>query len=195
MPETSISTASAKRSEYMIREIGQKYIVREPSESHAYTVLSGLLPLLYEQKSKGVIWDFDLAKLAPYSLVDVDKSSDITTEIETLLNLLVSKKIIIPKPAEIRRYLMVYTDMIHIILPICGIINEKLNAPAQVSLEVYKDTEIKDEHLVIYMRQAVYDDEIMNIIDEISEECDGLLHNKSGWLIITTDFKPPQSDK
>lgn len=195
MPETSISTASAKRSEYMIREIGQKYIVREPSESHAYTVLNGLSPLLYEQKSKGVILDFDLAKLAPYSLVDVDKSSDITTEIETLLNLLVSKKIIIPKPAEIRRYLMIYTDMIHIILPICAIINEKLNVPAQVSLEVYKDPEIKDEHLVIYIRQAVYDDEIMNIIDEISEECDGLLHNKSGWLIITTDFKLPQSDK
>ncbi|GAI50161.1 unnamed protein product, partial [marine sediment metagenome] len=186
MPEALISTASAKRSEYMIREIGQKYIVREPLESHAYTVVNGLLPLLYEQKSKGVILDFDLAKLTPYSLVDIDKSSDITTEIETLLNLLVSKKIIIPKPAEIRRYLMIYTDMIHIILPICGIINEKLNAPAQVSLEAYKDTEIKDEYLVIYVRQAVYDDKIMNIIDEISEECDGLLHNKSGWLIITT---------
>ena len=195
MTETSISTASAKRSEYMIKEIGQKYVVREPLESQAYTVLNGSLPLMREQTSKSIILDFDLTKLAPYNLVDVDKSSDITTAIETLLNLLVSKKILIPEPAEARRYLMVYTDMIHIILPICSKINEKLNTSAQVSLEVYKDPEIKDEYLVIYVRQTVYDDKIMNIIDEISEECDRLLHNKSGWLIITTDFKPPKSDK
>lgn len=120
-----------------------------------------------------------------------NRTGDITSGIESLLSLLMKDGIIIQNPDEIRHYLLQHQDMICIILPMCDKVREKFQHIAEISIDIYKDKEIVDTYIVIYIRQVEYTHEIIDIIDQISDKCEMLLYNKSGRLNITTDFKPP----
>jgi len=119
------------------------------------------------------------------------RSSDITAGIEKLLMLLVNDGIIVQNPDEIRDYLLQYYDMINVILPICDRVSDKFQTTAEILFTIYKDNEINDKYIIIFIRQNNYSEDTMNDIDQISEDCRIFLHGKSGWLLITTDFKPP----
>ncbi|EHQ36153.1 hypothetical protein [Methanoplanus limicola] len=62
---------------------------------------------------------------------------------------------------------------------------------SQVSVELYRDPEIYDRYIAIYVRQYSYDDDIMDRIDRICNEYEKYIADTGGWMIITTDFKPP----
>ena len=116
-----------------------------------------------------------------------------TPQIEGVLDELRLMKISIPEPAAVKDYLLRYPDIGRVLPSLCKITSERFEMPAQLSLEVYEDSEIDDEDLTLYVRQEDYDDQIMDIIEEIRTEYYKLLTGKSGWLHLTTDFRPPKS--
>ena len=59
----------------------------------------------------------------------------------------------------------------------------------QLSLEVYHDPEIEDEYLTLYVRQADYDEHVLSTIEDIRAGYEGELAGRSGWLLVTTDFR------
>ena len=63
---------------------------------------------------------------------------------------------------------------------------------AQLQLEVYRDPEGEDEHLVLYARFPVYDETVMERIRSARRQYRHLLLGKSGWFILTTDFQQPK---
>jgi len=119
------------------------------------------------------------------------KSSALTLGIEKLLFLLMGNGILILNSDEIRNYLLQHQDIVWGILPICDKIREKFRHSAEITIALYMDNEINDSYLVVYVRQAKYIHNIMDIIDQINDDSEMLLKRKSGWLLITTDFKPP----
>lgn len=189
---TTVSTASTEYDIHSISKAKYSQVAHEPIESYTGVVSSKICPMICEQIWVETSLDFELKKSILYNVTEIHKSSAISTGIENLFNLLVSMKISIPEPAVVRNYLLVYSDMINILLPIFNKITEKFNALAQISLEVYKDPEIDDEYLTIYIRQEIYDENIMDLIDEISSECENMLAGRFGWLLITTDFQSPK---
>jgi hypothetical protein len=119
-------------------------------------------------------------------------STSVTFQIEEVLNQLHQDWIKIPKPAEVRDYLIRYPDLTNILPFVCKIARERVGIYPELSLEVYYDPEIEDEYLTLYVRQEHYDEDILNIIEDICAQYEGKLVGKSGWFLVTTDFRPPK---
>ena len=111
-------------------------------------------------------------------------------QIEETLKHIQQDWIIIPKPAEVRDYLLRYSDLTNILPFVCKIARERVGIYPELSLEVYCDPEIEDEYLTLYVRQQDYDEDILDTIEDIRAQYEAKLAGKSGWLLVTTDFRP-----
>ncbi len=67
-------------------------------------------------------------------------------------------------------------------------IREEFGNDAEVLLDVKKICEKCQDILVLTVRQKSYDADIMNRLDDISDEFDTNSNEGSGWLLLTTDF-------
>ena len=119
--------------------------------------------------------------------VQIQESADVTSEIDATLKRLSSQQIQIPHPAQVRDYLLRYSDILDVLPSICQAVLDRFDADTCLSAEVYSD-----EYLTIYVRQTCYDENIMDIINSISEEYEEELSIGEGWLLVTTDFQPPR---
>lgn len=113
-------------------------------------------------------------------------------QIEDDLPRLSESGIVIPEPGEMRRYLQGHPDMSGLLLPVCKLASERFGPGTQLSLELYRDPEIEDEYLTLYVRQENYDEDILETIDTIRGEPTEDLSPSSGWLLVTTDYRPPR---
>jgi len=59
----------------------------------------------------------------------------------------------------------------------------------QLSLELYRDLEINDHYLTLYVRQQSYGNDIIERLEQISDEFSSSLEQGSGYLLLTTDFR------
>ncbi len=116
----------------------------------------------------------------------------ITPSIEESLNILRSLSVAIPQPASVRDYLIRHLDMTGLLVLICEATRQGFNAQVQLSLESYRDPEIEDEYLTLYVRQKRYDENMLKQIKEIRKSFEGILAGKTGWFLLTTDFQPPR---
>lgn len=115
----------------------------------------------------------------------------ISMSIEQTLQSLTVCGVKIPKPADVRAYLFQYSDMAVLLEVICLEAIQQLGNRAQLSLEIYHDLEIEDEYLTLCARQEKYDEDLLEQLDTISDKYEKFLINISGWLLLTTDFQPP----
>jgi len=162
------------------------------SEQKGARVLPPQPSMMAHEQALGNAWlKVDLATLIPYQRSSGEASASVTAEIESAINVLILKRISIPRPAEVRDYLLRYPDMIDLLPYVCGIASERLGPDTQLSLEAYRGPEIRDEYLTLYVRQRDYDQSILDSIEEVSAECEGELAGRSGWILITTDFRAP----
>lgn len=95
----------------------------------------------------------------------------------------------IPNPAEVLKYLFRFAELTRVVYEVVRIAAQKL-PDAQLILGVYHDPEMEDEYLILYARFHSYDETTMNRIRMVREKYRPLLKNKSGWIILTTDFQP-----
>ncbi|MDQ1327006.1 MAG: hypothetical protein QG641_286, partial [Candidatus Poribacteria bacterium] len=56
----------------------------------------------------------------------------------------------------------------------------------------YRDPEIDDQYLTLYVRQSKYEETIMDKIEEIRLPYSDELADKTGYLLLTTDFQFPK---
>jgi hypothetical protein len=100
--------------------------------------------------------------------------------------------VIIPKPNEVEIYLKMYPDITDVLISLCRRVVEDFGKEAQLSLEVYRDPEIEDQYPTIYVRQKHYDRNIIKRIEAIRSGYEQDLVGKSGWILLTTDFRSPR---
>ena len=104
---------------------------------------------------------------------------------------LTNKSVLIPRKDEIENYLRNFSKLTDIVLDTCDLVLGEFKNNAQLSLEVYHDPEIEDEHLVLYIRQEHYDNDIDEKIEDICSKYENRLIDTDGWFLVTTDFGPP----
>jgi hypothetical protein len=124
-------------------------------------------------------------------LKSTDQSISISIQIEKTLLSLRNMSIIINHPEDIRDYLINH-NLEWLLLPICQKAKALFQENAKLYLEVYHDPEVKDKYLTLYIRQDNYYKDILEIIEELSEDFEELISDTSGWFLITTDFAPPR---
>ncbi len=93
---------------------------------------------------------------------------------------------------EVVDYLLRYRGIYDATLFACIVTAETFGRNAEVSIEMYHDPEISDEYITIYVRQNKYDSDILDKIDSICREYEPALEGQNGWLLVTSDFRPPR---
>ncbi len=92
---------------------------------------------------------------------------------------------------NIREYLLRFPDIIDILLPAVDALI-KYFPNAQLILDVYKDPEIEDSYLIIYVRLERYYESFIEQLEKAESEFLDLLVDKEGWIQVTTDFRVPE---
>ncbi|CAG1064782.1 hypothetical protein BAC1_00348 [uncultured bacterium] len=123
--------------------------------------------------------------------IQSQSNTDITFQMETTLKQILTIGIIIPRPATVRDYLLKYSDITNLIPHVCQLARKYLGKDTNLSLEVYRDQESEDEYLALYVRQEKYEERLTDKIEEVCSEYEFMLFGKSGWFIVTTDFRSP----
>jgi hypothetical protein len=99
--------------------------------------------------------------------------------------------VFLPNIGEVAHYLLLCPDMIDLLEPVCEAALARFPCPSQVALELFKDPESDDQYLTVCVRQHEYDEDILDVLDEVSAPFDDVLCGTSGWLLVTTDFQDP----
>ena len=126
-----------------------------------------------------------------YGSIGLPDIPNTSLQTSAFLDSLVLIRIRIPQPSEVQDYLLQHSGTADAVKTICQAVSDRFKESTQLSLEVYRDPEIQDEYLTLYVRQRNYNNQLLNIINEIETEHESLFTNKSGWLLVTTDFRPP----
>ncbi|EHQ35987.1 hypothetical protein [Methanoplanus limicola] len=122
-----------------------------------------------------------------------DGSCSYTYIESTLLHLADYLDMSIPNPGEVMDYITRHPGICDAVLYACLLACEEFIKDSEVSLELYYDDESQDKYLTLYIRQENYADDIIEKMDIICDEFEGELAGQSGWLLLTTDYKPPQN--
>lgn len=183
MPQARLQSDAPQDPFLWNRSLSQ--IVLSQPEAGQYPLPSlGRYFLESEQSTGGLGFE-----IAPWSLVHQSERREIalTREIENCLETLRRRGICFGKIEEIREYMLQFPDMIEVAL-VATQVARKYLSEAQLTLEVYRDPEIEDRHLVLYVRLEQYDQSVMERIREVRKEYRRYLFGKKGWLHLTTDF-------
>lgn len=92
---------------------------------------------------------------------------------------------------EIADYLERHQDVAELLSEVCQSARAEFGEQAELSLELYRDPEIADQYLTLYVRQPAYDRQIMARIENVRSHYRDKLSARSAWLHVTTDFRPP----
>ena len=119
-------------------------------------------------------------------------SESVVIRIEELMMYL-ARKVRIENPNLIREYLSQFTGLLDVI-PKAVNAAKKHFPEAQLVIDVYRDPEIADCYLVLYIRLKHYDDSVMERLEKAEAEFLSYLVSKRGWIQLTTDFREPEGD-
>ena len=99
--------------------------------------------------------------------------------------------ILCPRPDRVAAYLWIYHDVHDIVIGFAdALICEFRGERAEIELDLYGDPEIDDEYLTFLVHVPEYSDDFMCRLDKVSARFDDQLSKASGWVLVTTDFRP-----
>ena len=115
--------------------------------------------------------------------------------VNDLLEELRSADIRIPRPAEVRDYVTRFPDIVPLVRRACEVAVAEFANRARLSLELYRDPEIDDRYLTLYVADSAVDAAVWQAIERIEEKYAEALTTTSGWLVVTPDFRGRASAK
>ncbi len=127
----------------------------------------------------------------PTTLEEKETTLSFSVSIQKLFTELKQAGVRIPKWSEVYDYLLRFPNLIDVVRRATKAALKHLSE-AQLYLELYHNPEIEDEHLVLYARFPEYEEDVMERIHQAQKEYRYLLRGKSGYLILTTDFRHPE---
>jgi hypothetical protein len=128
-----------------------------------------------------------------YESVYEERTLDVDNGIDEIIKLLTLDYINVFRPEQVRVYLQDHADMIRFVTIVCETAVNLFGADTHLSLELYQDPEIDDSYLTLYVRQENYDKRTTDTIKSLRTAYAEELAKKSGWFIVTTDFRPSRA--
>ena len=89
----------------------------------------------------------------------------------------------------VQLYLSNHPDMLDPTFQICLGLRHEFGNTASLSLELYRDPEIEDQHLIVYVRLPHYPTDVVARIDSVVDRCADLADALRS-ILATTDFRP-----
>lgn len=100
--------------------------------------------------------------------------------------------VLIPDSAQVTGYLAQFSELRDLLPAICAEVRQKFGKDAELSLGLYRDPEIDDCYLTLYIRMNEYKGQIMDQIHAVRAKLEDRLSAITGHLLITTDFRRPR---
>src|SRR5438128_857171 len=94
-------------------------------------------------------------------------------------------------PEEVAAYFQVHPQLARLIPDVCERARKEFGVHAELVLKIYRDPEIEDRYLSLYVRLPAYDGSITARLDSVTEPFDEALCTASGHFLVTTDFRAP----
>ncbi|HEV3260525.1 MAG TPA: hypothetical protein VG013_26960 [Gemmataceae bacterium] len=91
----------------------------------------------------------------------------------------------------VRAYLEQDADLASLLPAVCEQARNEFGPDAELALEVYRDPEVKDAYLTLYVRLKRYATDTMERLDRVGQRFTDKLEQVSGYLLLTTDFRGP----
>jgi hypothetical protein len=107
----------------------------------------------------------------------------------SLVGNIVAAGVVVPKRQEVIDYLSRFPDLEPIVPAICASMRQSFGPEAELSLELYRDPEIDDRFVILYVRLPKYDQTIMERIDTACRPFDAAREAAEGYFLVTTDFR------
>lgn len=111
--------------------------------------------------------------------------------VDLALSQVAASRIDVPEPSLVRAYLNQHLDLIGTLTRTCKTTAETFGRDSQLLLIVYRDPEIENEYLALYIRKNEYPDDFLDALHAVYAAYANELIDKSGWFQVTTDFAPP----
>jgi hypothetical protein len=89
-------------------------------------------------------------------------------------------------------YLGQHSDLCGPVESMCALARKQFGHDAELSLSLYRDPEANDRYLLLQVRMRAYPADTMKRIQSISDAHESVLWDKSGTILISTDFCPLQ---
>jgi hypothetical protein len=111
--------------------------------------------------------------------------------VESLLRWLVEEQVRVQDASLVQDYIVEFPELIEVVPR--AVRAAKRHLPeAQLVLKAYRDPEIEDRYLALYVRLPTYDEKVMERIESAEAEFLDRLADAQGWLQLTTDFAKPE---
>jgi hypothetical protein len=106
-----------------------------------------------------------------------------------LLAHLTRLQVAVEEERRVEGYLARFPDLYPAVQATAEAIRDEFKADATLLLRLYRDPEIADEYLALYVRLPAYGPDTMARIDSATEKHVGLLEGTDGNFLVTTDFR------
>ncbi len=125
-------------------------------------------------------------------MADQKSTPSISVEIERVIKSVTALGISVPRVNEIRNLLSKYFSLCEMILSVSKQAALAFPRPSRLSIELYRDPEIEDSQLTLYIRQPNYAPDIMDQIDDFRDRLSNENPDCFSNLFVTTDFQLPR---
>jgi hypothetical protein len=113
-------------------------------------------------------------------------------EASGILQRLAGYGILVPKAPDVAAYIGQYVQLAQLLPNIGAEVREALGPQVELTLELYKDPEVDDRYLTMYVRKEQYEADIWDHLQSISERFNNQLEEVPGYFLLTTDFSRPR---
>jgi hypothetical protein len=100
--------------------------------------------------------------------------------------------VLLPNVQEVEDYLTLHPQLALMLPSICADVRQAVGAHVELSLELYKDPEIEDRYLTLYVRKEKYEPDILDHLEAISDRFNANLAEIPGYFLLATDFSLPR---
>jgi len=126
---------------------------------------------------------------APFNLL-AQGTSSISARIEQTLRQLTSWQVLIPRPGDVRSYLVKNSDLLDLLPSLCKDVAYHFNPDTKLFLEYYQDPQYgDDEYLTLYIRTDPFDLSMIERIDNVTDAYAEAFSSIKGWILIAPDFR------
>ncbi|HEU4386772.1 MAG TPA: hypothetical protein VFV34_03170 [Blastocatellia bacterium] len=115
----------------------------------------------------------------------------LTFQIESTIRHLRANGVLVHSRADVNDYLLRFPDILAALPIVCDLCLTEGDPWEEVVLDIYRDREFLDEYVTLCLRRTKYGSRTIDDIDAIRARFETLLYGKTGWLLVTTDFRPP----
>jgi hypothetical protein len=96
-----------------------------------------------------------------------------------------------PDSNRVRTYLRRHPDLIPPRETIATVARREWLPEDEVTLDLYQDPEVREEYLTLCLRPRHYTANTMGLIAPVADVAGAELIDTSGWVLVTTDLRPP----